>query len=295
MSAIPKDQAAELRMLMEARPALSSPRPLATRAARVVAIASGKGGVGKTNIAVNLAICLARRGLRVALVDADLGMANADVVMNVQSHFDLSHIVRGQRTIDEVAVDVERGLRLIAGASGLASVADLNPFERHELIHELGRLEDQSDVVILDCGAGISQNVLAFAHSADELLVVTTPEPTALTDAYALIKVLSRAPDPPPMGLIVNQAASAREGRQVAQRVASVAARFLGVSLATAGLVLQDRRVPLAVRQRIPFIVKYPDCPASTCVAALAERVYRSVSSGSCRPGFFGRVARFFY
>ena len=295
MSAIPKDQAAELRMLMEARPALSARRPLAHRSARVVAIASGKGGVGKTNIAVNLSICLARRGLRVALVDADLGMANADVVMNVQSHFDLSHVVRGQRTVEEVAVSVERGLRLVAGASGLASVADLNPFARQELVRELGCLEDQSDIVILDCGAGISQNVLAFAHSADELLIVTTPEPTAVTDAYALIKVLSRAPDPPPMGLIVNQAASAREGRQVGQRVASVAARFLGVSLATTGSVLQDRHVPLAVRQRIPFIVKYPDSPASGCIAALAQRVDRAVSQGFCRPGFFGRVARFFY
>jgi flagellar biosynthesis protein FlhG len=295
MSAIPKDQATELRMLMKTRPMLAAQRPVTARSARVVAIASGKGGVGKTNIAVNLSLCLARRGLRVALVDADLGMANADVVMNVQSHFDLSHVVRGQRTIDEVAVSVERGLRLVAGASGLACVADLDSFARQELVRELGRLEDQSDIVILDCGAGISQNVLAFAHSADELLIVTTPEPTALTDAYALIKVLSRAPSPPPMGLIVNQAISAREGRQVAQRVASVAARFLGVSLTNAGMVLQDRHVPLAVRQRIPFIVKYPGCPASTCLTALAERVDQSVTAGSSRPGFFGRVARFFY
>jgi flagellar biosynthesis protein FlhG len=295
MSVVPQDQAAELRMLMDARPAPSVPRSAPARSARVLAIASGKGGVGKTNIAVNLSICLARRGMRVALVDADLGMANADVMMNVQSPFDLSHVVRGERSIDDVAVSVERGLRLIAGASGLASVADLNPFDRHELIRELGRLEDQSDLVTLDCGAGISQNVLAFAHSADELLIVTTPEPPALTDAYALIKVLSRAPGPPPMGLIVNQAATAREGRQVAQRVASVAARFLGVALTTAGLVVQDRHVPLAVRQRIPFIVKYPDCPASTCLATLAERVDRTVSEGTGRPGFFGRVARFFY
>jgi flagellar biosynthesis protein FlhG len=295
MSALPKDQAAELRLLMEASAAPARGRRLSARSARVLAVASGKGGVGKTNIAVNLALGLAQRGLRVALVDADLGMANADVVMNVQSHLDLSHVVRGERTIDEVAVPVGRGLRLIVGASGLASIADLNPASRRGLIDELGRLEADSDVVILDCGAGISPNVLAFAHSADEVLIVTTPEPTAVTDAYALIKVLSRSPRPPSMGLIVNQSDTSGEGRLVAQRVATVAARFLGICVTAVGVVLQDRHVPLAVRQRMPFILRYPNCPASACMTALAERVDGSVSTGASRPGFFRRVARFFY
>lgn len=295
MSAIPKDQAAELRVLMETRASTAPPPAGRRRTAHVVAVASGKGGVGKTNIAVNLAICLARRGLRVVLVDADLGMANADVIMNVQPTYDLSHVIRGERTIDEVVVRLEDGLRLVAGASGLASIADLSPFGRQELITELGSLETQSDLIILDCGAGISQNVLAFAHSANELLMVTTPEPTALTDAYALIKVLSRAPRPPPVGLIVNQSNSTREGHLVAQRVASVAARFLGIGLTAAGFVLHDQHVSLAVRQRIPLVVKYPDSPAATCIAALAERIDRSLSARRCGSGFFRRVARFFY
>jgi len=295
VSIVPKDQAAELRMLMESRVASARPSAGRRKAAHVVAIASGKGGVGKTNIAVNLAICLCRRGLRVVLVDADLGMANVDVIMNVQAAHDLSHVIRGERTVDEVVVRVDAGLRLIAGASGLASIADLSPFGREELIRELGSLETQSDLMILDCGAGISQNVLAFAHSANELIIVTTPEPTALTDAYALIKVLSRAPRPPPVGLVVNQSNTAREGHLVAQRVASVAARFLGLGLTTAGLVLQDQHVPLAVRQRIPLVVKYPDSPAATCIAALAERIDRSLSAKGAGSGFFQRVARFFY
>ena len=229
------------------------------------------------------------------LVDADLGTANVDVVMNVRSPFDLSHVLRRQRTIDEIAVQIGPGLRLIVGASGLASVADLGPFERQALIEELTGLESQADVILLDCGAGISQNVLAFTQSADELLVVTTPEPTALTDAYALIKVLSRAPRTPPMGLIVNQSKTVREGRLVAERIASVAARFLGVSLSLTGQILRDHHVGMAVRQRVPFVVNYPRSPASTCIAALAMRVDQASAGAAARPGFFGRVFRFFY
>lgn len=324
MSVPPKDQASELRRLMAgmqgpltvaaashpvplaqrtvvrapaplARPLSPPPTPLRRRIARVIAIASGKGGVGKTNIAVNLSICLARRGLRVVLVDADLGTANVDVVMNVQSRFDLSHVIRRQRTIDEIAVPIERGLRLIAGASGLASVADLSPMDRQALIDEFAGLESAADIILLDCGAGISQNVLAFAQSSDELFVVTTPEPTALTDAYALTKVLTRAPWTPPMRLVVSQTNNLREGQVVAERVASVAVRFLGVALECAGQVLRDEHVALAVRQRVPFVVKYPDCPASGCIAALASRVDATTAEAPERSGFFRRVFRFFY
>jgi len=312
MAVAPTDQASELRALMASRPAakrqaavkvarkavipavLPSARPLSRQHARVVAIASGKGGVGKTNIAVNLALCLARRGRRVVLIDADLGTANIDVVMNVRPQFDLSHVVCGEQTIDKVVVTIGPGLQLIAGASGLSSVADLSPFDRRALIAELGRLESQADTMLLDCGAGISQNVLAFTQSADELLVVTTPEPTALTDAYALVKVLSRAPRTPPMGLIVNQSKTVREGRVVADRIASVAARFLGVSLSLAGQIPRDRHVAMAVQERVPFVVSYPRCPASTCMAALATRVDESTADTAPRSGFFRRVFRFF-
>jgi flagellar biosynthesis protein FlhG len=228
-------------------------------------------------------------------VDADLGTANADVVMNVQSRFDLSHVLSGERSIDEITVNVGRGLQLVVGASGLASVADLTTFKRESLINELSRLEDQSDFILLDCGAGVSRNVLALAHSADELLVVTTPEPASLTDAYALVKIMSRAPNPPPIGLIVNQCISPREGRQVAERLISVATRFLGIAPHFVGQVVQDQHVRSAVRLRVPFVVKYPGCPASSCVTALAERVGRSVSSVPPKPGFFRRAVRLFY
>jgi flagellar biosynthesis protein FlhG len=294
---------------MRRRPAAIHP-PVPRRGfARVVAVASGKGGVGKTNIAANLGIALARRGLRIVLVDADLGTANVDVILNVRSRWDLSHVLRRQRSVEEVAIDVEPGLRLIVGASGLASVTDLDPLERAALIEDLATLESACDVLLLDCGAGISQNVLAFAQAADELLVVTTPEPTALTDAYALIKVLSRraqvrgedaegdgcSASGPLFRLVVNQAASLREGRLVADRIAGTAARFLGVNVELAGQILRDPRVPLAVRQRVPFIRRYPRSPAASCLAALAERVGRPCSRGHGESGFFRRLVGVFY
>jgi len=309
VSALPLDQATHLRELMRRRPAvIHSPAPR-RGFARVVAVASGKGGVGKTNIAANLAIALARRGLRVVLVDADLGTANVDVILNVRSRWDLSHVLRRQQRVEDVAIDVEPGLRLIVGASGLASVTDLDPLERAALIEDLATLESECDVLLLDCGAGISQNVLAFAQAADELLVVTTPEPTALTDAYALIKVLSRraqargegaegggcSAPAPVFRLVINQVASLREGRLVADRIAGTAARFLGVNVELAGQILRDPRVPLAVRQRVPFIRRYPRSPAASCLAALAERVGRPCSRGHGRSGFFRRLVGVFY
>ncbi len=294
MIALPDDQAAALRLLMRAGVDAAPTQSPQRRTATVIAVASGKGGVGKTTIAVNAAIALARRGLRTVLVDADLGTANIDVVMNVRSTYDLSHVLRGHGTINEVAVRLEDGLRLIVGASGLESAADMSPQDRRRLLSELGKLEAEADFIVLDLGAGISQNVLAFAQAADELLVVTTPEPTALTDAYALLKVLTRARRTPSRGLVVNQASTPREGRQVAERVVSVVARFLGAGLTSWGHILRDEHVALAVRQRIPVLSRYPRAPASAGISALAGRL-AGLTSGQAEPsGFFRRAVGFF-
>jgi flagellar biosynthesis protein FlhG len=317
MSAILNDQASDLRRLMATqeatRAAPREPRTVAARAdvrltarpvdssrrsrsgAHVIAIASGKGGVGKTHLAVNLAILLSQAGRRVVLVDADLGTANVDVMMNVQPRHDLSHVLRRERTVDEVAVRINRHLRLIAGASGLGAVADLSPHDRDAMVDQFARLESQSDVILLDCGAGISQNVLTFSQCADELLAVTTPEPTALTDVYSLIKVLSRTERTPRMGLVVNQVDTEREGRLVADRLVSVASRFLGVDLAQAGQVLRDAHVSLAIRQRSPLVLRYPNCPAASGLSTLARRIARGHGGAAEKAGFFRRAISLFY
>src|ERR1043166_5368348 len=270
MSAIPLDQATRLRSLMQ--PTLSAARP-ARRLARTIAIASGKGGVGKTSIAVNLAILLARRGLRVILVDADLGTANVDIMLNIQATWDLSHVISGQKQIEEIARELEPGMRLIPGASGLANIADLEPRQRGTLVTQLSRLESSADVILLDCGAGISQNVRAFARAADELLLVATPQPTAVADAYALIKLLSMTGQVPRTRLVMNQIESRREGEQAALRFNETAERFLGLRILIAGQILRDASLPAAIRQRCPLVVRYPRCPAAACLATLAEGV----------------------
>ncbi len=173
-----RDQATRLRQLMRANRA----------SATTLAITSGKGGVGKTNIAVNLSICLAARGRRVTLVDVDMGLANADLLQNLQPRYTLSHVISGVRSIEDICMDGPAGVRFVPGASGLESLANLSDFERLNLISQLQKLETSTDMIVLDCGAGISRNVTSFALAADQVLVITTPEPTAMTDAYATIK-----------------------------------------------------------------------------------------------------------
>jgi flagellar biosynthesis protein FlhG len=300
------DQATQLRSLMARR-----------ASATVIAITSGKGGAGKSNIAVNLAIQLTSAGRDVVLLDADLGLANADVLCNIDLPFNLSHVIGRKRELGEVLVKAPGGFRLIGGASGLARMADLDDADRQRLIDALGLLERQTDVILIDTGAGISPNVLSFTRAADHVLVVTTPEPTAITDAYAVIKVVSRPGDRTANGngnghggkqggdrgdgtggsrlsLLVNQVRSTDEAHLVYERIAKVARQFLGVGLLDAGSIPADEHVPLAVRRRVPFVVGSPQCPASRGVAQLAMRLEQGVSAQVQSGGFFNRMSRWF-
>ncbi|MGA2583239.1 MAG: MinD/ParA family protein [Tepidisphaeraceae bacterium] len=294
------DQAAELRRMME-RSNLpvqrEVPAPVATRPrsrATVIAVTSGKGGVGKSNIAVNLAIKLASAHKDVVLLDADLGLANADVLCNIDLPSNLSHVISGRRELADVMVPAPGGFRLIGGASGLARMADLTDTDRQALIESLAALEESVDVILIDTGAGISPNVLSFTRAADHVLVVTTPEPTAITDAYAVIKVISRDAPDRPMSLLVNQAQRPSEGRTVYERIARVAKQFLSVVVLDAGFVLADPEVPAAVRRRTPFILASPRCGASQCIAQLAMRLERGVAPTHDGGGFFNRMNRWF-
>ena len=297
MSAIPRDQAAELRLLMEAhgRAPKAHVAKSQKRSARVIAVASGKGGVGKTSIAVNLAVRLSQTGHRVVLVDADLGTANADLLLGVRAQHDLSALLKGRWGVDDILTPISSGLQLIAGASGLTSIADIDTPQRHHLLTELARLEDRYDIIVIDCGAGISQNVLGFARAADDLLLITTPEPTAITDAYALVKVLGRSGGLPKIGIVMNQAESEREGRTTGDRLVSVASRFLKIDVSIIGLIVRDEYVRRAIRLRSPLVQRFPRSPASAAISALADRFARPVAGSPSEAGFFERVLRFFH
>lgn len=300
------DQATQLRTLVRQRnhaphPAMlagtpgaspAAPQPPA-RTASVIAITSGKGGVGKSNVAVNLAIRLSAAGKKVILLDADLGLANADVLCNVNLPWNLAHVINRQRDLKDVLYDAPGGFKLIGGASGLARMADLSDFDRNRLIDALADLERQADVILIDTGAGISTNVLSFTRAADHVLVVTTPEPTAITDAYAVVKVLGRDGRERRVSLLVNQAATPTEARTVYDRIAKVAKQFLAISVLDAGYLPADDQVPHAVRKRMPFMLSAPHCPASLAVNQLAMRLERGVSAKD-PGGFFNRMGRWF-
>ena len=275
--------------MMGTRPEPSeSPTP--DRTARVLAVTSGKGGVGKTNVAVNLAARLASMHRRVLLLDADLGLANADVLMNVSSSATLAHVVAGRRKLADVICKGPGGLSFVPGASGLSQMANLTDLERARMVQMLRRFEREYDWILVDTGAGIGRNVLSFALAADEVLVVTTPEPTATTDAYALTKTIMKKREDSVVNLLVNMVRDRHEAKQVFDRINAVCRRFLGRSLRDAGYVVQDAHVGASVRARRPFVLAVPDCPASVCVTRLAHRLDRHAKEVR-EIGFFRRVS----
>lgn len=278
------DQAAKLRRMM---------RNMPTRA-RILTVASGKGGVGKTVTAINLGLCLAASGKRVVLVDADLGLANVDVLLNLNCRYHLQHVLAGQVDLDEIIVTVPGGLNIVAGASGFGNLANLSEFERHRLLGILSDLQSQADLIIFDTSAGISRNVMAFVDLADLLLVVTTPEPAAMTDAYAMIKTAVQQGVSGHVSVLMNRVANRLEARTCQQRLTQVARRFLNLSIYDAGYIVEDAFVVQAVKQRVPFTVKYPKCQASYCMMNLAAKLVRNVQAPPERVGFLKKVANLF-
>ncbi len=263
--------------------------------ARAVAVTSGKGGVGKTNLAVNLAVCLAGLGKKVCLLDADLGLANADVLCNLSPRLTLDHVVSDRCRLAEVMLLAPGGFRLIPGASGVARLADLDSEHRLRLLTQLAALERLADVVVIDTSAGLSANVLAFAAAAHRVLVTTTPEPTAITDSYGMIKALLGQAPKARIELVVNMVSQEQEASSVFDRIDRVSRTFLKRSIDYAGAIPMDDQVREAVRQRVPFVLYAPDTPATEAMRRLARRV---AGVGDPNPldsppggGFFARVA----
>ena len=245
----------------------------APRLARTIAITSGKGGVGKTTVSVNLAIQLTRLGRRVALLDADLGTANADVICNVQASATLAHVIAGQRQLADIMIPAPGGFTLIPGVSGLADVTHLQPHEQQRLARQIADLESSFDVLLIDTGAGIGPDVMTFCNAAERVLVVTTPEPTSITDAYAVIKSIHNQAADADVRLLINMVADEREARSVFNRIVQVSQRFINLSPGYAGCVVTDSQVPLAVRRRHPLVLDAPKCKAGQCLLSLAHRM----------------------
>ena len=292
-----KDQAEQLRNLANltwAEKTRSVAAP--TRSTRIIAISSGKGGVGKTNVVVNVALAMARQKHRVLILDADLGLANIDVVMGIQPRFNLQHVISGQKSIREVVVEGDYGIQVISGGSGLADLANLSDAQRDTLIGSLADLESMADVLLVDTGAGIGANVLQFILAAQELIIVTTPEPTAITDAYSLIKVVSRLSSDVALKLLANQVRTAQEAEEITNKIVSVARRFLHLEVGSYGSLPYDSHLIKSVRRQMPVLTAYPNSPAAFAFYGLAARIWNEdPPEMQNKPGilnFFRRIVK---
>ncbi|MDR3254615.1 MAG: MinD/ParA family protein [Synergistaceae bacterium] len=250
-----------------------------------VAILSGKGGVGKSNLAVNLALALAGQGLRVALLDADLGLANIDILFGVVPKYNLGHVLRGEKELSEILFRVGERLTIIPGGAGLREMADLDEQRQHWMIDRLSFLENDTDVLLLDTSAGLHKNVLAFALASDLTVLVTTPEPTAIRDSYSVLKSLWQATKGDiNVGLVVNMVSDRNEGEMVADRIISASGQFLGFKAPYLGCVLWDAALRDSVRKRRPLLLDNLDSVSVPYFKELAGKISESqneVASGA--------------
>jgi len=259
---------------------------------RIITISSGKGGVGKTNLSVNMALAFARIGRKVVVMDADLGLANINVMFNLIPKYNLYHVIKKQKTIQEILVETEYGISIVAGASGFSQIANMGRKERQDFIDDMSSLSF-ADIILIDTGAGVSSNVLDFVAAADDAIIVTTPEPTAITDAYSIMKIIAteyRSVDME-LKLVVNRAKGAAEAKNVADRMVNITGQFLNMKMDYLGFVYEDQAVANAVRHQKPFMVTDPRCKASICVQHLVSRMDKSMPIESAGIGaMFKRI-----
>lgn len=245
----------------------------ANRPVKVIAVTGGKGGVGKTNLSVNLAIALAELRRRVVLMDADLGLANVDVLLGVQANYTLADVLDGTKTLKEVMVNGPGGIKIVPASSGVQQMAGLTNQEHAALIHAFSDLSDQLDVLLIDTAAGISDTVVSFVRAAQEVLVVVCDEPSSITDAYALMKLLNMEHGVYRFRVVANMTRSAQEGINLFNKLNTVCERFLDASLQYVGCVPFDENLRKAVQKRRPVIEFAPRSKASSAIKVLAQKV----------------------
>lgn len=247
------------------------PLPSNKEGARIIAVTSGKGGVGKTNLTVNLALAMMAEGKKVLVIDADLGMANVDVLLGTSSKYNLLHLLDEDIRLEDVILEGPYGLRYISGGSGMEQAAEFTPAERAIMEEKLAGCGTATDIILVDTGAGIGRNVLDFILAADEVLLVTTPEPTALTDAYAVMKAYSMYAANPNMRLVVNRVYDEADGLEVAAKLKKTAERFLQLDVECLGSIYEDRSLIQSVRRQTPVLAAYPGALSVKCIRAIAR------------------------
>ena len=267
------DQANTLRQLVNTddKEAAAATKKDQKRRAQVISITSGKGGVGKTNVTINLAYALASLGRKVFILDADLGLANIDVLLNISPPYNIEHVLSGEKNINDIVVQGPAGIRILPASSGLSELAELSRDEQVKLFRKLGEIDQSMDYLLVDTGAGIASNVLRFNATSDEIILIVTPEPTSMTDAYSVIKILATKYHVRQFNLITNAVESPKEAKAVFERLHKVVHDFLQIKLNYLGFVLKDPMLTKAVRMQKPLLEIYPKSPAGKCFLALAK------------------------
>lgn len=246
---------------------------------RTIAIASGKGGVGKTNITANLAIALSRLNKKVLILDADLGLSNIDVVLNIATKYNIDHLLNGEKRLEDLIVDGPQGIKILPASSGIQELTSLDEFQRLRLIEEIDSYNESVDYLLIDTSSGISENVSFFCMAAQEIMIVTSAEPTAMTDAYALIKVLFTKYQEKNFRILVNNVKDSNEATDVYERLSTAAERFLSISLDYVGFVPHDDYVPKAVRQQRALIDIYPGSDAAMKIMEIAGEISKETNN----------------
>ncbi|WP_458126388.1 MinD/ParA family protein [Paenibacillus sp. Z3-2] len=266
-----KDQAASLRSMVSA-PLEMEGIDRDIRSSKIITVASGKGGVGKSNFTLNFALALQALGQKVLVFDADIGMANIDVLMGTSSSYNLYHLLYRQKSIREIIQLGASGLPYIAGGSGMKELFSLSDRDLEFFASQVEDIAQEMDYVIFDTGAGLSRENMRFIGAADECLIITTPEPTSITDAYALVKVMHGQENATPFRMIVNRVEDEREAERVADKIAGVARRFLQTDIPLLGYISEDAQVVKAVKRQMPYSLAYPNSRASKDIEKLALR-----------------------
>lgn len=255
------DQAAGLRRMSRADPI------------QVLAVTGGKGGVGKTNVSINLSIALAAMGRRVMLLDADLGLANIDVLLGLHPQYDLSHVIRGERTLDEILVEGPEGIQVVPASSGIRQMASLSPAEHAGLIGAFSDVADDLEVLVIDTAAGISDSVINFSRAANEVLLVVCDEPASMTDAYAIVKLLNREYNITRFRVLANMVQSPQEGRDLYNKLVRVTDRYLDVMLNYLGAIPFDDSLKKAVKSQRSVMAAFPRSRIAQAFRSIAKKV----------------------
>ncbi len=262
------DQAAKLRKLVREKKEEKEDvvKVETKKTAKILSVTSGKGGVGKTSLSVNIAASLGKDDVKVLLIDADLGLSNVEIMLGVTPSYTLKDVIKNGRAIEEVVINGPYNIDFISGGNGFLELAELSEIEREEILIKIHKLEELYDIIIIDTGAGISKNVTAFLTISDEIIVVTNSEPTALTDAYSIIKVITEEKLKQKIGLIINRVKNKNEYQQASDILINTAKKFLGEEIRSLGFVYEDPNVRKTIYKKTPFVIYYPNSVASDCV-----------------------------